>query len=123
MTTPPDVMSESTKERRGGKERRIDFATAEMVRDNGTIVKCDSRTGTERRAPVARKELRPPELSERWRVSKSGFTIRCGWDGDKRWIAKYPYAASGDELSNTDFQKWLELAEHICEIHNKGLTP
>lgn len=62
------------------------------------------------------------ELSQPWRVSKSGFTIRCGWEGDKHWIAKYPYAASVPEFSNEDFQKWLELAEHICELHNKSLA-
>lgn len=56
----------------------------------------------------------------KWRVSKSGFSIRTGWNEDKTIIARYPGASS--PLDNEHFQKWLDAAFAICELYNSLLA-
>lgn len=57
----------------------------------------------------------------KWRLSKSGFSIKTGWADEKKIIAKYPGVLS--PLDNQQFQEWMDNAEHICELHNATLTP
>lgn len=52
----------------------------------------------------------------KWRISKSGFSIKTGWADEKKFIARYPYPAS--PLDNEKFKEWLENAEIICALHN-----
>lgn len=54
-----------------------------------------------------------------WRISKSGFSIRTGWAGDKRIIAQYEGPRS--PMDNEAFRKWFESAEKVCELHNAVL--
>lgn len=56
----------------------------------------------------------------KWRISKSGFTVRTGWADDKKFIAKYPGATS--PLNYEQFNEWLKNAESICELHNATLV-
>jgi len=57
----------------------------------------------------------------KWRLSKSGFSIKTGWADEKKIIAKYPGVLS--PLDNQQFQEWFDNAEHICELHNAALPP
>ncbi len=57
----------------------------------------------------------------KWRLSKSGFSIKTGWADEKKIIAKYPGSLA--PLDATQFQEWLDNVEHICELHNATLTP
>lgn len=55
----------------------------------------------------------------KWRVSKSGFTIRTGWGDEKKLIAQYPGLVS--PLDAKQFTEWLKNAERICELYNATL--
>lgn len=55
----------------------------------------------------------------KWRVSKSGFSIKSGRDEDCYLIAKYPGAIQ--PLDSEEFQNWLMNAELICELFNNTL--
>lgn len=52
----------------------------------------------------------------RWRISKSGFSIKTGWADEKKYIAKYPGSVS--PLDHGAFQEWLDNAQEICDNHN-----
>ena len=52
----------------------------------------------------------------KWRLSRSGFSIRTGWGDEKITIASYPGAVKN--LDPNEYQGWLENAEHICDMHN-----
>lgn len=54
----------------------------------------------------------------KWRISKSGYTIRTGWADEKKIIARAPDASGG-----VSFQEWLDNAEKICELFNAQLKP
>ena len=56
----------------------------------------------------------------KWRISKSGFSIKTGWSGDKRIIAQYSGLSS--PLDEKRFQQWLDDAEKICDLYNAALT-
>lgn len=55
----------------------------------------------------------------KWRVSKSGFSIKTGWGDEKKIIAKYP----GDpyKVDGPLFSEWLDNAEKICQMHNSTI--
>lgn len=55
----------------------------------------------------------------KWRLSKSGFSIKTGWGEDKKIIAKYP--GSIQPINSVDFQTWLDNAEKICDLYNATL--
>lgn len=57
----------------------------------------------------------------KWRISKSGFSIKTGWSDDKRIIALYPGGTG--PMDRNKFNQWLEDAERICELHNASLPP
>lgn len=57
----------------------------------------------------------------KWRISKSGFSIKTGWADETKIIAKYPGVTS--PLDCKQFQEWMDNAEDICEMHNAALTP
>lgn len=57
----------------------------------------------------------------KWRISKSGFSIKTGWADEKKIIAKYPGAVA--PLDGNQFQEWMGNAERICDLHNATLTP
>lgn len=57
----------------------------------------------------------------KWRVSRSGFSIKTGWANEKRIIAKYPGAVA--PLDQRQFQEWLDNAERICALYNATLSP
>ena len=59
------------------------------------------------------------EDERKWRISKSGFSIKTGWADDKRIIAKYPGIIS--PLDNEQFKVWFENAQLICDFYNKSL--
>lgn len=61
-------------------------------------------------------EIEDPRM---WRISKSGFSIKTGWDETNYIVAKYPGIAA--PLDNEQFTQWLADAEHICELHNAML--
>lgn len=54
----------------------------------------------------------------KWRISKSGYTIRTGWADEKKIIAKF----AGDAGNAEQFQEWLENAGKICERYNAQLA-
>lgn len=56
----------------------------------------------------------------KWRLSKSGFSIKTGWADEKKIIASYPGA--GSPLNGKQFQEWIDNANRICELHNKSLA-
>jgi hypothetical protein len=56
----------------------------------------------------------------KWRLSKSGFTIRTGWADEKKIIAKYPGPVS--PLDPQQFNEWIQNAQRICELYNAALT-
>lgn len=58
------------------------------------------------------------ELSDKkWAISSTGYSIKE--DGYGKIIFHYPgeYAP----INEKNFEKWLEAAESICEIHNSKL--
>lgn len=57
----------------------------------------------------------------KWRVSKSGFSIRTGWSTDKQIITQYSGPRS--PMDNEAFRKWYEAAERICDLYNSTLPP
>jgi len=57
----------------------------------------------------------------KWRVSRSGFSIRTGWSDAKKTIASYPGKAQ--PLNAAQFQEWIDNAEKICELYNATLNP
>ena len=54
----------------------------------------------------------------KWRISKSGFSIKTGWSDEKKIVAQY----AGLPNDYKAFQEWLDNAEHICELHNATLS-
>lgn len=56
----------------------------------------------------------------KWRISKSGFSIKTGWATDKKIIAKYPGKIS--PLDNLQFQEWFSNAQLICDLYNNTLA-
>ncbi len=50
-----------------------------------------------------------------WRVSRSGYSIKTGWAGDKRIIAECP---GGARATPEQITEWIANAERICELHN-----
>lgn len=57
--------------------------------------------------------------SNKWRLSRSGFSIRTGWGDEKVMIASYSGAVKN--LDKAEYQNWLDNAEHICDLHNGTL--
>ena len=57
---------------------------------------------------------------KKWRLSKSGFSIKIGWGYNKVTIEIYP----GREMTidRDTFKAWMENAELICYEHNKELA-
>jgi hypothetical protein len=51
----------------------------------------------------------------------SGFSIKAGWGDEKIMIAKYPGTTS--PLDGNLFNKWMDDAQHICDLHNATLEP
>lgn len=56
-----------------------------------------------------------------WRVSMSGYSIKCGWADNTRIVCAYHGGAG--KLDAERFKQWLEDAEHICDLHNATLPP
>ncbi len=54
----------------------------------------------------------------KWRISKSGYSIRTGWANDKQIIAKY----AGEIGNPEDFKRWFANAELICSLYNAQLS-
>jgi hypothetical protein len=52
-----------------------------------------------------------------WRVSKSGYSIKTGWNDEKKIIAQMP-ADTPKEAVN----RWIDAAFLICDAHNAELT-
>lgn len=63
-----------------------------------------------------RQEIDDPR---KWRISMSGLSIKTGWSDAKRIIAKYPGEVR--PLDEKQFAKWIEDADHICQLHNASL--
>lgn len=59
------------------------------------------------------------EISDprKWRISKSGFSIKTGWADEKKYIAKYP--GQVQPLDTEAFKEWMINAQHICDMHNE----
>lgn len=57
----------------------------------------------------------------KWRLSKSGCSIKTGWADEQKIIAKYPGTLS--PMDTKQFQEWVDNVEHICELHNATLPP
>lgn len=59
------------------------------------------------------------EISDprKWRISKSGFSIKTGWADEKKYIAKYP--GQVQPLDVEAFKQWMENAQLICDLHNE----
>jgi hypothetical protein len=55
------------------------------------------------------------------RISKSGYSVKVGWNNEKRIIAKCPYEI-GDMAQ---FRQWMIDAERLCDGWNRtaSLTP
>lgn len=53
---------------------------------------------------------------EHWRISKSGLSIKKGWEDSKEIIARYP--GSIDTLDPKGFKEWMVNAQAICNSHN-----
>lgn len=53
----------------------------------------------------------------KWRISKSGYSIKTGWADEKKIVAKCPVEAS----DGAAFNEWLENAEKICDLYNATL--
>ena len=55
----------------------------------------------------------------KWRISKGGYEIKAGYsDMDARVVARY----AGIVGDHATFNRWLEDAERICDLHNAALT-
>lgn len=63
------------------------------------------------------------ESENNWRVSHSGYSIKCGWPDNVRIVCQYPGSSAPGKLDWARFEQWLKDAEHICELHNAALTP
>lgn len=61
------------------------------------------------------------EDGRKWRLSKSGTSIKTGWNDEKKFIAKYPGSLS--PIDGYKFQEWMDNAEMICDLYNATLTP
>ena len=57
----------------------------------------------------------------KWRLSKSGFSIKTGWADEKKMIAAYPGPVH--PIDGKRFQEWMDNAEKICDLYNATLTP
>ncbi len=59
------------------------------------------------------------EDDRKWRLSKSGFTIKTGWSDEKKVIARYPGLMA--PLDSAQYVEWLDNAEKICDLYNATL--
>lgn len=57
------------------------------------------------------------ESDKHWRISKSGYSIKTGWATESRIVCQY----HGPPNDMDRFQRWLEDAEYICELHNAAV--
>lgn len=53
-----------------------------------------------------------------WRVSKSGYSIKTGWTDDSRIVAAFHAPVPFDSVR---FERWLEDAQHACDLHNASI--
>lgn len=66
---------------------------------------------------MSRIEISDPR---KWRISRSGFSIRTGWGDADTTIADYP--ATVFPLDPPTYECWLEQAQKICDAHNATLN-
>lgn len=57
------------------------------------------------------------ENQKHWRISKSGCSIKTGWNDDKEIICNYHGSLSDQD----SFNKWLDNAEIICDLYNNWI--
>lgn len=57
----------------------------------------------------------------KWRISKSGYSIKTGRGETERIVCSYPEPYRADP-NYARFQQWMEDAEAICEAHNAALA-
>lgn len=62
------------------------------------------------------------ESENHWRVSHSGYSIKCGWSDNVRIVCQYPGSSEPGKLDGARFEQWLTDAEHICELHNAAIA-
>ena len=55
---------------------------------------------------------------EKWRISKSGYSIKTGWGDEKKIIAQCP-AKPGDMEG---YKSWLANAETIVDLYNAEIN-
>ena len=56
----------------------------------------------------------------KWRVSKSGFSIVTGHRDERRIVCGY--TGKQNPLDHSAFQGWLENAETICDLYNSNIA-
>jgi len=56
----------------------------------------------------------------KWRLSMDGYTIKTGWAGEKKLIARFPQLP-GQPLDVEAFKEWVENACKICDLYNREL--
>lgn len=53
-----------------------------------------------------------------WRISKSGYSIKTGFANNSRIVASFHAPVP---LDSARFEKWLEDAQHACDLHNASV--
>jgi len=56
----------------------------------------------------------------KWRISKSGYSIKTGWGDSSRIVMAY-HAPLESPLDAVRFQQWIDDAEKVCELYNATL--
>ena len=56
----------------------------------------------------------------KWRVSKSGYSIVTGWSDERKTICGY--TGKTNPLDTVAFSEWLENAEIICQLYNSNIA-
>ena len=57
-------------------------------------------------------------METEWRISSTGYSIKTGWGDDKRIVCSIPAGVAQDGKA---FQRWMEDAQRICDLHNATL--
>lgn len=57
----------------------------------------------------------------KWRVSKSGYSVKTGWADDSRIVCSY-HNPHERPLDAVRFQQWIDDAERMCDLYNAALA-
>ncbi len=86
----------------------------------GTLADAATREARkECKAPIQRCARKLPVLSQKWEVhTATGCSIRSE---SGIIVFEYPLSVHRERINIEEYKRWLDYADHICELHNQSI--